>query len=379
MASSEVPVTGRAIITNEAVDGQVNWKLEDVTLREIGPKELLVRMVATGICHTDIVFSTWPAQMIQYPKVLGHEGSGYVERVGSEVTTIKVGDAVLCSFQSCSSCESCLEKHPSFCDQFTPLNYIGEDNVFQHSAGAARGAFFGQSSFASHTVVKEASVVNVSFIVKDEEELKLFCPLGCGIQSGMGTIENLAGATEKDSVVILGLGGVGLSGIMAAKIQNCKTIIGIDRFPARLELATSFGATHVINTTDVKEDLVAQIKALTGGSGASITVDTTGHMPLITDGLEATGSRGQMIFVGVPPLDGTLPVHIISYMQSGKILRGSIEGDVTPSIYIPRMIQWFREGKLPIDKIVKFYPAESYETALADMKNGSTIKPVLIW
>lgn len=230
------PVSGRALVAHEPVDGQVNWTLENVTLRKLGPKELIVRIVATGICHTDIVFSTWPAEAIPFPKVLGHEGirtnstqirysiidiligSGYVEQVGAEVTAVKVGDSVLCSFQYCATCKDCSEGHPSFCQQFSNFNYGGDGDVFTFSGGVARGSFFGQSSFASYTVVKEASVVNVSGLLKDEEELKLLSPLGCGIQTGIGTIEKLAGATEKDSVVILGLGGVGLSAVLVSSL-----------------------------------------------------------------------------------------------------------------------------------------------------------------
>lgn len=225
--------SARAIVAHEPIEDQLIWKLEDVTvLRDLQPTELLVRIVSTGICHTDVVFSTWPKEAIPYPKVLGHEGkmakrinpgtvtnsitgSGYVEQVGSEVKSASVGDSVLLSFQSCSTCKDCLDKHPSFCQVFAPANYGGDQDVFQIAGGVkSAGGFFGQSSFASHTIVKESSVVNVSTIVKSEEELRLFAPLGCGFQSGMGTVDNLAGGTEKDSIVIIGLGGVGLTAIM---------------------------------------------------------------------------------------------------------------------------------------------------------------------
>lgn len=144
-------------------------------------------------------------------------GSGYVQQVGSSVKTANVGDAVLLSFQSCATCKDCLDKHPSFCQSFAPTNYGGEQSVFQLQGGAkAAGSFFGQSSFASHTIVKESSVVNVSALVKTEEDLKLFAPLGCGFQSGMGTVNQLTGASERDSIVIMGLGGVGLAAVMVS-------------------------------------------------------------------------------------------------------------------------------------------------------------------
>jgi len=286
---------------------------------------------------------------------------------------------VLLSFRSCNKCKDCKDSHPAYCQEFS-ANYSGEANVFRTADGPGPSAsFFGQSSFASHAIVKEASVVNVSSVIKNEDELKLFAPLGCGFQTGIGTVDKFCGAGEKDFVVILGLGGVGLSAIMAAKLNNCPIIVGVDRFPERLDLAKSFGATHVINTSTLENDLAAEIKSLTEGHGSSITVDTTGNMGLIKLGMDFTGNRGQMIILGVPPPDGVLDIHLNTFMQTGKSIRGSIEGDVTPSEYIPKMIQWYRDGKLPIDKLIKFYPVEDFERAISDMNSGVTVKPVLVW
>lgn len=306
--------------------------------------------------------------------MLGHEGCGYAEAVGSEVKHVKAGDPVLLSFASCASCKDCKDGHPSYCQQFAPINYGSEQKLFAE----ASGQFFGQSSFASLSIVNTSSVVSVKGLVSDEE-LKTYSPMGCGFQTGVGTIDVLAEAKANDTVVILGLGGVGLSGIMAAKCNNCQEIIGVDRFEERLELAKSIGATHVINTSDKDFDLTKAIKDLTDGIGADIVMDTTGNMGLINSGMDFTANRGQMIILGVPPADGIVPLHLITFMQTGKRLRGSIEGDVTPSEYVPKMIKWQKEGKLPIEKLIKYYKVESYEKALEDIHNGSTIKPVLIW
>ena len=368
--------SARAIVTHEPKDGNANWKLEDITLsRDIKPDEVLVRMIATGICHTDLVFSFMPAEhMGPYPKVLGHEGSGYAEAVGSDVKHIQAGDPVLLSFASCAACKDCTDGHPSYCQKFAALNYGNEQKLYSE----ASGQFFGQSSFANLSIVKACSVVSVKGLVSDEE-LKMYSPMGCGFQTGVGTIDVLAEAKAKDTVVILGLGGVGLSGVMAAKINKCQKIIGVDRFDERLELAKSVGATHVINTSEKDFDLTKAIKELTDGIGADIVMDTTGNMGLINSGMEFTANRGQLIILGVPPADGIVPVHLITFMQTGKRLRGSIEGDVTPSEYVPKMIKWQKEGKLPIEKLIKYYKVEEYEKALEDMHKGSTIKPVLIW
>ncbi|TXC02842.1 hypothetical protein FocTR4_00014737 [Fusarium oxysporum f. sp. cubense] len=332
-------------------------RLVNGSVRTIHPSELLIRVVATGICHTDLIFATWPADQIPYPKVLGHEG---------QLNTFLVFSAMI------------TEGHPSFCSKFVEVNYGGEDATYTAEGTDLRGNFFGQSSFAELAVVKETSVVNVTNIIKTEEELKLFAPLGCGFQTGAATVENVARANEKDRVAVLGLGGVGLVSIMTAKMQACRTIIGIDRVPERLELAKALGATHVINTADENIDIKDEIQRVTDGKGSSITIDTTGNMGLIKAGLEFTANRGQLIFVGVPPLDAMMDLHLVTFMQTGKVIRGTIEGDAVPAEYLPRMVQWYREGKLPINKLISFYKPENFETALKDMKIGKTVKPVIV-
>ncbi|KAK2686304.1 hypothetical protein QWA68_014508 [Fusarium oxysporum] len=353
-------------------------RLVNGSVRAIHPSELLIRVVATGICHTDLIFATWPADQIPYPKVLGHEGAGVVVEAGPGVTKARPGDFVLLSFHNCKDCHDCKEGHPSFCSKFVEVNYGGEDATYTAEGTDLRGNFFGQSSFAELAVVKETSVVNVTNIIKTEEELKLFAPLGCGFQTGAATVENVARANEKDRVAVLGLGGVGLVSIMTAKMQACRTIIGIDRVPERLELAKALGATHVINTADENIDIKDDIQRVTDGKGSSITIDTTGNMGLIKAGLEFTANRGQLIFVGVPPLDAMMDLHLVTFMQTGKVIRGTIEGDAVPAEYLPRMVQWYREGKLPINKLISFYKPENFETALKDMKIGKAVKPVIV-
>ncbi|KAM5521634.1 fungal specific transcription factor domain-containing protein [Fusarium oxysporum f. sp. phaseoli] len=353
-------------------------RLVNGSVRAIHPSELLIRVVATGICHTDLIFATWPADQIPYPKVLGHEGAGVVVEAGPGVTKARPGDFVLLSFHNCKDCHDCKEGHPSFCSKFVEVNYGGEDATYTAEGTDLRGSFFGQSSFAELAVVKETSVVNVTNIIKTEEELKLFAPLGCGFQTGAATVENVARANEKDRVAVLGLGGVGLVSIMTAKMQACRTIIGIDRVPERLELAKALGATHVINTADENIDIKDEIQRVTDGKGSSITIDTTGNMGLIKAGLEFTANRGQLIFVGVPPLDAMMDLHLVTFMQTGKVIRGTIEGDAVPAEYLPRMVQWYREGKLPINKLISFYKPENFEIALKDMKIGKTVKPVIV-
>ena len=240
-------------------------------------------------------------------------GAGYVRKVGSKVTKAKTGDAVLLSFDYCATCKSCEAEAPGYCNSFMPLNFSGKPTAFSASEKDVAGCFFGQSSFANFSVVKDNSIVNVQDSVKDRAELQKFAPLGCGFQTGAGTITKLAGCGPKDVVAVMGLGGVGLAAIMAAKISGAKQIIGIDRVESRLKLATEVGATHTINTTGL-ESLVSEVQKVSGGDGASIVVDTTGVPALIQHGTDFTANRGKMVLLGVAPGDAVQGIPIVPFM-----------------------------------------------------------------
>ncbi|KAF2425753.1 NAD(P)-binding protein [Tothia fuscella] len=369
----------RAIVVR-GLHNEGGWAMEDVKVRTIQDNELLVRMVASGICHTDIVFGDNAQDIGGWPRVMGHEGSGYVEKVGSKVTVAQVGDPVLLSYAACLKCQICESGHPSHCTSAGLINFVGNKAFHESSSSDAniQGSFFGQSSFANLSVVNETSVVNAKHLIKSEEELKMFSPLGCGIQTGSGTIYNVAGAKPEDTVAIMGLGGVGLSGIMATKICGCKTIIGIDRVQSRLDLAKELGATHVINTSDVP-DLVKAVQDLTEGYGTSITMDTTGLLALIKAGLEFTRIKGQYIQVGTTPPDAKLEIEVFKFMVAGKRFIGAVEGDVIPSEYLPKMIQWYRDGKFPVNRLIEYFKAEDFMKGIKAMESGGTIKPIILW
>lgn len=244
------------------------------------------------------------------------------------------------------------------------------------------GKFFGQSSFSNWSIAREDSIVNVSGIAKERKKLQLLSPLGCGVQTGTGAVINAAKAGPNDRIVILGLGGVGLSAVMGAKIAGCKQIIGVDLHQSRLDLAQELGATHVVKAQKGPGGLRAVTRAvhiLTGQLGSTITLDTTGVPALVSEGLDMTAFKGKILQVGTAPDDGVLTIPLHKFMASGKQFIGVIEGDVNPKDYIPRMIKWVEEGRLPLQKIVKFYPAEDFERAIADMQTGVTVKPVIVW
>jgi Zn-dependent alcohol dehydrogenase len=308
-----------------------------------------------------------------------------VKAVGSAVKVAQPGDPVLLSFNFCGCCAPCATGHPSLCLESRSLNFIG-NKVFSCSRNDSSdpntiGSFFGQSSFANYSIAAENSVVNAKGLVDSIEELRLLAPLGCGIQTGHGTITNVANAQPESTVAIMGLGGVGLSAIMGAKLRGCKTIIGIDKVASRLDLAKELGATHVVSTAGM-EDLSAladEVKKFTNGLGPSIVVDTTGFIPLIECGIGFTGPRGHYIQVGSSPRDKNVSLNFMGIMIAGKSISGAIEGDVTPTDYVPKMVGWWREGKLPLEKIVKFFKAEEFAQAIQEMHEGTTVKPIIVW
>ncbi|KAJ5897392.1 alcohol dehydrogenase [Penicillium tannophilum] len=363
------------------------WKLQPVTPRPIKSDEILVRLVASGICRADIHFGDAATEGnsnpgLYYPRILGHEGSGFVEKIGSAVTSVKINDAVIMSIASCGECYNCDDGHPAYCVDGFKHNFIGEKEMYSASNDGnfdIAASFFGQSSFAKMAIVKASSIVNVSGLGVTTEELKLLAPLGCGIQTGAGAMTNIADVQPHQDVAVLGTGGVGQSAIMAAAMRQCRTIIAIDHTKSRLELAKTLGATHTIDTSDPNIDLVAEVRKITGERGVHVSLDTTGVQKLAKASWEYVRFLGKVLQVGLAkPLD-QWDVSMADHMNSGKQIIGCVQGDAIPQNYIREMIGWYKAGKLPVEKIANFYPAEEYRRAFQDMEDGKTIKPILVW
>lgn len=202
------PISPTAIVSEAPNGTHPRWRKEKVKLREPGEEELLVRIIASGICHTDIALSTVPEDtpgFQPYPKVMGHEGAGIVERVGSKISHVKEGDKVLLSFDYCGKeeCRGCEDETPGYCNEFHVKNLFNVPDVYQVGDGKpAGGLFFGQSSFSSIALVKGTCVLNVEHLAKDEEELKLFALMGCGYQTGAAAATEVANVGKKDAVVV---------------------------------------------------------------------------------------------------------------------------------------------------------------------------------
>lgn len=389
----EYTIPTKAIITYTDPD----WRLQDVLAREPSEHELLIKIVATGICHTDIANVGGI-----YPRVLGHEGAGYILRKGPKViSSLEIGDPVLLSFAHCKECHMCVTGHPAHCSEQIPITIQAQDPNFalvegEHEAlekdgegkkRVVKAAYFGHSSFSGTALVKESSVVSVKSLISSVEDLRRFAPLGCGIQTGACAVVNIIHPQPSDSVGVIGLGGVGLSAIMAAKALGVNTIIAIDILPNRLQLAQDLGATHTINSKGMsKDELTLAIRNLppfkeskSSPSGPSGIVDTTGIPSIIQAALAAVNRLGRVVQLANQGPGSFLSVGLPEHMRDGVHLTGTIQGDANPEKSIPMLIKWYREGKLPLDKLEKFFKVEEFEQARKEMHDGSTIKPVLLW
>lgn len=270
------------------------FKIEEVEISDPKANEVLIKVFASGVCHTDAVARD--IGLSPFPAVFGHEGSGIVEKVGEGVRTVQPGDHVVLSYASCGHCENCLTGHPSVCVDFNALNFGGkmEDGTHRlHQHHHELSTFFGQSSFGTYAIANERNVVKVD----KDVDIALLGPLGCGIQTGSGTVLNKLRPPFGSSIAIYGTGAVGLSAIMAAKIVGCKHIIAIDIHESRLELAKELGATYVINSKHA--DVVKEIKEVTKG-GTHYGIDTTGVPIVVRQGLQALRPLGQLAIVGSP-------------------------------------------------------------------------------
>ncbi|MFJ2002743.1 NAD(P)-dependent alcohol dehydrogenase [Streptomyces chartreusis] len=365
-----------SIPTRAAVveSGGAPFTLSDVELDEPGPHEAVVRMVATGLCHTDLGVASG-ALPFPLPGVLGHEGAGVVEAVGAAVTGVAPGDHVVLSFTSCGGCRDCRGGHPAYCATWLPLNLIGGRRAdgtctISRAGEDLGGHFFGQSSFAERALVDERSLVKVD----PEVPLASIAPLGCGVQTGVGAVWNVLRPVTGSTVVVLGAGAVGLSAVMAAALTPATDIVAVDRVAERLSLARELGATHTIDATGT--DLAAALADITGGRGADGVVETTGNVGVLRRGVDALAARGTLVVVGAPPF-GTEVALDVNGLLGGKRVVGLTLGDAETQTSIPALVRLVKEGRLPLHRLISTYPFTDIDRAVRDMSAGKAIKPVL--
>lgn len=343
--------------------------VEPIEIEEPRRDEVLVRLVATGICHTDLAFrDMFPWNR---PIVLGHEGAGIVERVGEDIAGLAPGDPVVLTFDSCGRCPRCARGKPSYCEHFRLRNFAGAradgTSALASAAGPLAGHFFGQSSFAGHAIATTRNAIKVS----PDVPLELMGPLGCGILTGAGAVLNSLAVSAGASIAVFGAGAVGISGIMAARVAGATTIIAVDVKPRRLGLATELGATHTVNAA--KDDPVERVRSLTRG-GADFAIDTTGAPEALRQAVVSLAPLGVCGVIAASEAPMALPWRDVLY---GRTVRGIIEGDAIPAEFIPLLIELHRQGRFPFDRLIRFYPFAQINEAARDSLSGDTVKPIL--
>lgn len=358
-----------AVINNKGEDFQI----DTIELDEPGFGEVLVRMVASGVCHTDMNVKD-QTHRVPAPAVLGHEGAGVIEKLGPGVSDVELGDHVVLGFASCGRCQNCLQGYPFACAIFAELNFGGkmEDGTQRlHRSGQRISNFFGQSSFATYSVVNARNVVKVP----KDIDLALLGPLGCGIQTGAGTVLNRFKPQPGSSIAVFGAGGVGLSAVMAANVVSCSTIIAIDMHDSRLELALELGATHVINASK-NTNVVETIRSLSGG-GVDYAIEAAGHPALLRQAVDCLTFLGTAAQIGGLPQGSEASIDSNDLRSRNKTITGIVEGDSVPRIFIPMLIDLYKAGRFPFDKMITFYDFDDINVAGADSHSGKAIKPVL--
>lgn len=371
---------GSATIVKAAVVREVKgpFTVEELELDELRPNEVRVRLVATGVCHTDVAMrdGVYPIPM---PVVLGHEGGGIVEAVGSNVTRAGVGDHVVMSVAYDGRCRQCLTGHMAYCENGFAENFGGRRTLdgttsLKSSSGEVVSShFFGQSSFSRYANVVESSLIPVD----RELPLEQIAFLGCGMQTGAGSILNELRPPAGSSVAISGTGAVGHAALMAARVSGCTTIIAIDRNQNRVELAQQVGATHAFHGE--AQEAQDELLRITGGRGVDFIFDTTGNLDALTNLAGALAIRGTLATVAA-----NAPGTQASFEIGGSLLKGwtfkmIVQGSSVPQVFVPRLIELWREGRFPVDKLTRAYKLEDINAAFEASLSGAVVKPIIVF
>lgn len=342
------------------------FDVTEVELAPIGAHDVLVRIAGVGMCHTDLVRRD-PSLP---PTIMGHEGSGVVVEVGSAVSAVSPGDHVVATFDSCGRCPACRSGHPAYCAEFEALN-IGGGRAVDAPATTADGrpvanGWFGQSSFAEYAVCSERNLV----VVDEELPLEQLGPFGCGLLTGTGAVLNDMRLAPGQSIAVFGAGAVGLAAVMAARIAGAAEIVVADVVEARLDLAAELGATRVVRGSS--DDLAAEVRA--GGPGVDFSLDTTGVPGCVTAAIDALARPGRAVLVG----SGGRAVTIDPRTLAGRELTFVLEGDAVPQILVPQLLEFWRRGLFPFERLIRTYPLDAINRAVEDSLDGTVVKPILI-
>lgn len=348
--------------------------VEEVELEDPGENEVMVKLVGTGVCHTDLGVQETG---LVVPMVLGHEGAGVVHKVGPGVTSHKPGDhVVLTGAASCGRCTTCRKGPPVMCETYRPFYFNGylpgKHLRLRNSKGQPIHHFFMQSSFAEYAVVPADCAVKV----REDAPLDLIGVLGCGVKTGLGAVINKLRPEAGSSIAVFGCGGVGMSSIMGARLCGAGKIIAVDVLDNKLQAAAGFGATHFINPK--KEDAAARIRQLTGG-GADYSVMAVGNSDVIAPAFDCLRFGGTCVVVGASPDGGKASIDLLSLIREKK-LTGSSMGSGVSGIDIPAWVDLFMQGRLPLDRLVsRWYSLVEINAAFRALADGEVIKPLIVF
>jgi len=350
-------------------------KVEEVELDEPKVNEVLIRITATGVCHTDLHFMKGEAP-VGMPVVVGHEGAGIVEKVGPGVTTVQVGDHVvmMVSF-SCGQCRFCAEGQPTMCTvgfsvmATATLPFCMEKRL--HVGDQYMHHLFGLATFAEYAVVHERSCVKI----REDAPLDVVCLLGCGLSTGMGASINVAGVKPGESIVIWGVGGVGLAAVMGARLAGAGKIIAVDKNPKKLALASKVGADCKVNAS--KGDPVSKVMELTGG-GADYSIESAGKAETIQQAFSSIRSGGKCIVVGMAPIGSMVNIPSYEFLL-GKTITGTIQGGIRHQLDIPRYVDMYMDGKIPLDKVIsnRYHSLNEANEAFRALEAGEVIRSII--
>jgi aryl-alcohol dehydrogenase len=353
-------------------EGQPAPQLEELELATPRAGEILVRVITAGICHTDLRAHAGIIKLTPKPVVLGHEGAGFVEAVGEGVTELRAGDRIVMSGSSCGHCARCRDNFPSYCVESMPRSFSGArlDGSTSLSRGSEKihSHFFGQSSFATHAIADARGAVKIA----DDVPFEVASPLGCGVITGAGAVLRSFGLRAGQSLAVFGAGGVGLSAIMAARLAGALRILAIEPQPARRKLALELGATHAVDPAE--GDLSAVLREI-APDGVNYALNTTTQPAVMDAAQRVLGAHGILGFVSATSQPYMTPMFPL--MIGGQSLRGIVGGDAAPRQFIPMLLEYWRQGRFPVDRLVQTFPFDQIAAAFEACKAGTAIKPVL--
>tara|TARA_A100001391_G_scaffold23304_4_gene12829 strand:+ start:27860 stop:28978 length:1119 start_codon:yes stop_codon:yes gene_type:complete len=351
------------------------FAIEEVQLDDLRPDELRVRIVACGVCHTDMAVRDKQLP-VPHPVVLGHEGAGIVEEVGSAVTVAKPGDRVVMSFNSCGTCPSCEVDAPTYCYNFFPNNWSGvraDGSPVMFKDGDKMNAnFFGQSSFATHAIAHQLNTVKVPDSAA-HIPLAQIAPIGCGLMTGAGAVLRSMKVRAGMPIAVFGAGTVGMAAIMAAKIAGANPIIAVDVNDGRLELAKELGATHAFNGKDGAADKIKELCP----QGLGYVFDTTGINKVIEEAWSLLAPKGICGIVGASNPADNLTFNEAEFMGNGRTVMGILGGDSDVGSFLVELLDYHVKGQFPFEKLIGYFDFSEINEAIEASENGSVVKPVL--